>query len=101
MKSIKNFTKSLNTTLSSKFNGSDLNLVQDFLSRFVENADMLKMNGGQAYLNLPIYLNGTVSLQLRANAEWIKIRRHLLLAGVSPIPIAKLHDNGRDGRSSK
>ena len=63
---IKKLIKSLDITLKSKFDGSEPILVLDFLSRFVEEADMLSMNEGQAYLVLPHYLSGSADTQFRA-----------------------------------
>lgn len=66
MQSIEKFAKSLDITLKFKFNESDPILILDFLSLFVEEADILDVNKVQAYLVLPFYLNGASDMQLCA-----------------------------------
>ncbi len=63
---IKKLIKSMDITFKAKFDGTKPILVLDFLSRFVEEADMLNMNEGQAYLILPHYLSGSADTQFRA-----------------------------------
>lgn len=89
MYSMNKFRKRIGISLKSKFNERDQNLILDFSSQFFEEVDALKKNEEQAYLALPTYLYESADLQLRANAEWIKIRGHLLLAGASPISVVK------------
>ena len=64
---VRKHLKSLDITLKEyKFNGQDPILVFDFLSRFVEQADTLRMTEMQAFVALPHYLSGTAENQFRA-----------------------------------
>ena len=63
----RHFIKSMDLTFKEhRFDGSDPILVFDFLTRFVEEADILTLNEGQAFLILPHYLSGSASTQFRA-----------------------------------
>lgn len=63
---VKKFGKSLEVTFKMKFDGTDPMMILTFLTRFVEEADILNMNEGQAYLLLPRFMNDPAESQLRA-----------------------------------
>lgn len=62
--------KSLDLTFKEhKFSGSDPILVFDFLTRIVEEADMLGMTEGQLFVLLPHMLTGEASSQFRVTVK--------------------------------
>ena len=60
--------KNLNLTLKNHtFDGNDPIKIFDFLSRFVNEADMLNMSEAQAFIALPIFLADPAETQFRTN----------------------------------
>ena len=65
---VRTHLKNLTLTLKSHaFDGDDPILIFDFLTRFVNEADMLGMSEAQAFVALPAFLKGDAEVQFKAN----------------------------------
>ena len=81
-----------------KFDGTDPILVFDFLARFAEECDTLKMSEGQAFVALPHFLKGRAETQYRASANsistggvayWPEAVQYLLRSYATPAAISR------------
>ena len=89
--------KNLDLTFKDKkFNGLDPVIIFDFLTRFVEECDMLDMTEAQAYVALPHYLLHPAHTQFRAMqngaysggiSSWPEAVQHLLRTYETPAAI--------------
>ena len=66
---VKKHIKSLDLSLRKKFTGKDPVMILNFLTRFVEEADIIKMTEAQALLALPHYLMDSAETQFRASIK--------------------------------
>lgn len=64
---VRNHLRQMELTMKAhKFSGEDPILVLDFLSRFVAEADILRMSEAQAYIALPYFLTGLAEDQFNS-----------------------------------